>query len=251
MARKRSRSGYYSTIEYIGPRPRKEKKPNFFGGWVIVAITLGAVFFVAKPLVSEALAAETGATGGDTGELVKRLENSKDFSSKLAAEALRYFGSSVSYDPAYYKIGYPGGDVPPHKGVAADLIVRCYRSLGIDLQEEVHTEMKDHFRLYPQLWGASAPDENIDHRRVPNLQRFFSRNGETLEASRNAVDYKTGDIVVWALSNAETHIAIVVPGPADEGGSTWVVHHPAGGEVVWDDGLFDHQILGHFRYPTE
>ncbi|MDP4625977.1 MAG: DUF1287 domain-containing protein [Akkermansiaceae bacterium] len=247
----RSRSGYYSAIEYIGPRPQKPKKPNLFGGWVIVAIAAGACIFFGKPLVTKALASDDDPTKAENQVIIQQLASSQDFGSKLAAEALRYSGSDISYDPSYYKITYPGGDVPAGKGVAADLVVRSYRSLGIDLQEKVHEDMEANFRVYPQLWAATGTDENIDHRRVPNLQRFFSREGQELSASRHSEDYKVGDIVVWALSNAETHIGIVVPGPASEGSAPWVAHHPAGGGVKWENALFSYQIVGHFRYPAE
>ena len=247
----RSRPGYYSAIEYVGPRPQKPKKPNLFGGWVILAIAACAVFFIGKPLVTKALASEEDPTRAENQVIIRQLESSEDFGSKLAAEALRYSGRNVSYDPSYYKIASSGGDVPSGRGVAADLVVRCYRSLGIDLQEKVHEDMEENFRLYPQLWEATGTDSNIDHRRVPNLQRYFSRKGETLSPSRNSEDYQVGDIVVWALSNADTHIGIVVPGPAGENSNHWVAHHPAGGGAKWENALFSYQIVGHFRYPTE
>lgn len=249
----RQRSGYYNAIEYIGPRPQKPKKTNFFGGWVIVAFAIGAAVFFGKPLVSGVWAAEKEPTVEQVELICGQLEETGDFSDKLAAEALRYSGSQVTYDPAYYKILYPEGDVPATKGVAADLVIRCYRKLGIDLQKEIHEDMESHFRLYPQLWAATAPDQNIDHRRVPNLQRFFSRKGETLSPSYDPAGYRPGDIVVWALPNAESHIGIVVPSAPHEarGGVPWVVHHPAGGGVKWEKALFDHQILGHFRFPAD
>ncbi len=244
----RKRSGYYNAIEYIGPRPQKAKRPNLFGGWVIVAIALAAAVFFGKPLIGGVWAADKGPTDAQVEMIAGQLESTGKFPSRLAAEALRYSCSDVIYDPAYYN-----GEVPAGKGVAADLVVRCYRSLGIDLQKEVHEDMGSHFRVYPQLWAATGPDINIDHRRVPNLQRFFSRKGETLGTGSEPSEYMVGDIVVWALSNAETHIGIVVPAaPGDEGRSSpWVVHHPAGGGVKWEKALFDHQILGHFRYPSE
>ncbi len=247
----RSRSGYYNAIEYIGPRPQRPKKPHFFGGWVIVAFALAAVVYFVKPMVSSVLAAQKAPADAQSDMIINELESTGTFGDKLAAEALRYTGKSVIYDPAYFKIAYPEGDVPAGKGVAADAVLRCYLKLGIDLQEKVHEDMQSNFRLYPQLWTASEPDSNIDHRRVPNLQRFFSRKGESLKTDRNLANYKPGDVVVWALANAETHIGIVVPAPAGQSPALWVVHHPAGGGVKWEDALFSYQILGHFSYCAE
>lgn len=249
----RQRSGFYSAIEYIGPRPQKPKKTNSFGGWVIVIIAIVAAVFFGKPLVGGVWASDKAPTDAQVEMIARQLEHLGGFSENLAAEALKYSASEITYDPAYYKITYPEGDVPANKGVAADLLVRCYRKLGVDLQKEIHEDMEDHFRLYPQLWAASAPDRNIDHRRVPNIQRFLSRKGETLSTSTDPADYKVGDIVIWALQNAETHVGIVVPSATDDqiGSSPWVVHHPAGGGVKWERALFDHQILGHYRFPGE
>ena len=243
----RQRPTFYSTIEYIGPRPQKPKRQNFFGGWVIVLIAIGVGFWFGRPLMPFVKAASTGPSPERASLLIASLSGSSVFGERLAAAALAHSGEHVSYDPAYFQIDYPNGDVPPHKGVAADVLVRCYRKLGIDLQVLVHEDMKANFRLYPQLWSATSPDPNIDHRRVLNLRRFFSRHGEQLPASRNAADYQPGDIVVWSIGRDEFHIGIVVPGPGDRASEPWVVHNIGAG-VKWDNVLFDYQILDHFRY---
>ncbi len=245
----RSRSGYYNTIEYIGPRPRKPKKPNFFGGWVIVAITLLSATFFVKPWIGSLLAAENGPTEAQAQIIAGELDRAGTPGDRLAAEALRYSNLPIAYDSAYYKIDFPAGDVPQGKGVAADLVIRCFRKTGTDLQLEVNADMKTN-RNYPQLWGSNPIDTNIDHRRVPNLKEFFKSKGETLTTGRDLAEYKSGDVVVWVLPNAEIHIGIVVPGPDGADEAPWVVHHPSGGGVKWEDALFDHQILGHFRYPA-
>jgi uncharacterized protein YijF (DUF1287 family) len=139
------------------------------------------------------------------------------------------------------------GDVADDKGMASDLVVRCFRGIGIDLQALVHDDMKAHFNRYPQLWNAAGPDAHIDHRRVANLQRFFERNGESLKPSRHAMDYAPGDIVVWSLASAEKHIGIVVPGPEGSTHQPWVVHH-LDDKVRWENVLFDFRIEGHYRY---
>src|SRR5687767_9666264 len=85
----------------------------------------------------------------------------------LAARALA--SSRIDYEPSYIKISYPGGDVPADTGVCADVVVRSFRSTGIDLQRLVHEDMSENFASYPALWSLNRPDTNIDHRRVPNL----------------------------------------------------------------------------------
>jgi uncharacterized protein YijF (DUF1287 family) len=246
----RSRSGFYSTIEYIGPRPQKPKRRNFFGGWVIIVIALGIGAWFGRPLIPFLKATQVVASMEQADLLIASLKDSKSFGNGLAAAALAHSGEAVSYDPSYYKIAYPNGDLPANKGVAADVIVRCYRSMGMDLQVLVHEDMAENFRSYPGLWAASAPDTNIDHRRVENLREFFERKGQTLAPSRNAVDYRLGDTVVWSLANGQTHIGIIVPGPGDRSTEMWVVHNMGAG-VKWENILFDYSIQRHFRFPAE
>jgi len=246
----RSKSGFYSTIEYIGPRPQKPKKRNFFGGWVIIAIALGMGFWFGSPLIPFIRATQVGASDEQAALLITSLEHSQLSGDKLAAIALAHSGEAVGFDSSYYKIAYPNGDIPSNKGVAADVIVRCYRKLGIDLQVLVHEDMTENFRAYPGIFGAFTPDHNIDHRRVANLQRFFERHGESLPVSRNASNYAPGDIVVWSLANGAKHTGIVVPGPVGHENENWVVHNMSSG-VKWENVLFDYNIERHFRYPAE
>ena len=244
----RHRPGFYSTIEYIGPRPQKPKRRHFFGGWVIVVIAVGIAGWFGRPLVPFLKAAQEGVSTEQAALLISSLEASKDSGGALAAAALVHSTEEIAFDSSYYKIAYPNGDVASGKGAAADVIIRCLRKLGIDLQKEVHEDMACHFRLYPQIFGALTPDTNIDHRRTANLQRFFERKGQTLTISRDAVDYRPGDIVIWSLASGEKHIGIVVPGPGNRAGEAWVVHNLGAG-VKWENVLFDFKIEAHFRYP--
>lgn len=243
----RSRPGFYSTIEYIGPRPQKPKRPHFFGGWVILVIAVGIGCWFGRPLVPFLKATQEGVSTEQAEILISSLESSSDLGQRLAAAALAHSGENIAYDPAYYKIAYPDGDIAPGKGAAADVVIRCMRKLGTDLQKEVHEDMAEHFRYYPQLWNAMGPDTNIDHRRVANLQRFFERKGETVAPSRDPAQYRPGDIVVWSLANADKHIGIVVPGPGIHLGEPWVVHNIGTG-VKWENTLFDYKVEAHFRY---
>lgn len=164
----------------------------------------------------------------------------KDFMQRLAEAAIDRTKQDVAYVPAYVKIDYPGGDVPADTGVCTDVVIRSYRKLGIDLQKEVHEDMRDNFHLYPKIWRLSKPDTNIDHRRVPNLMVFFKRKGITLPITDNPDDYFTGDIVAWKLGSGRTHIGIVV-------GKNTIVHNIGSGPKMEPE-LFSWKIIGHFRY---
>jgi uncharacterized protein len=73
----------------------------------------------------------------------------KTFEEKLSDAAIFITDPSIEYDPAYFSIKYPNGDIPAIKGVCTDVIIRSYRRLGIDLQKEVHEDMVAHFSEYP------------------------------------------------------------------------------------------------------
>lgn len=246
----RRKTAFYNTIEYIGPRPQKKKlrRSNGFGGWVILAIAIGGAFWFGRPLLP--LLKAEGVSVEQAELLSRSLDETKQPAQQLAAAALRHSGEDITYDPSYYRIAYPNGDIPAGKGAATDVVIRCLRQIGVDLQQEVHEDMKEHFRLYPQLWGANEPDPNIDHRRVENLQRFFERHGESKSITRNASDYRPGDIVIWSLADAKKHIGIIVPGPGEHMSEPWVVHNLGAG-VKWENILFEYRVEGHFGYPVK
>ena len=170
-----------------------------------------------------------------------------DFYSSLVEAAKKLTEQEVTYDPGYYSIPYPDGDIPSNKGVCTDVIIRGYRMVGIDLQKEVHEDMVANFQKYPANWGLTGPDTNIDHRRVPNLMTFFSRYGTIFPITDNPADYNPGDIVCWDLGGGITHIGFVVDvkSPGEE--RYQVVHNIGAGQVL-EDCLFKFTIIGHYRY---
>ncbi|MEJ2612296.1 MAG: DUF1287 domain-containing protein [Candidatus Thiodiazotropha sp.] len=171
------------------------------------------------------------------------------FQDELVSAALERTQHRVRYDGAYYSINYPGGDVPLNIGVCTDVIIRSYRALEIDLQKLVHEDISQNFSDYPshRIWGLNRPDRNIDHRRVPILQTFFSRNGDTLPITNNHNDYKPGDLVTWLLPGNLPHIGIVSNRINPDSGSPLIVHNIGSGPVL-EDMLFAYKITGHYRY---
>src|SRR5205085_7756500 len=153
-------------------------------------------------------------------------------------------GITLRYDPGYTRIGYPDGDVPADRGVCTDVVVRAFRAAGLDLQRRVHEDMRAHFRDYPQKWGLPGPDANIDHRRVPNLQRWLARQGMAVAVSANPADYRAGDVVSWKLPNGLDHIGVVSPGRL---GARPLVVHNIGAGAQEDDVLYAWPQTGPYR----
>ena len=161
-----------------------------------------------------------------------------------AAESLQY--QKVVYNGAYYSIDYPNGDVPSNIGVCTDVVIRTYRKFGIDLQQKVHEDILGARSAYSSV---KKVDSNIDHRRVPNLMKFFERHGEVKPCSNNIKDYAPGDIVCWKLYGGLNHIGIVTS-IKNEAGVYLMMHNIGSGQEI-NDFLFASKIIGHYSYAPE
>ena len=165
---------------------------------------------------------------------------------RVVEGAAKQVGVTVVYDGSYRRLAYPGGDVPPERGVCTDVVVRAFRNAGIDLQVLVHEDLLRAPAAYPASRGPRSGDTNIDHRRVPNLATFFSRHGTVVPASREPSDYHPGDVVTWRLASGLPHVGIVSARLA--GGRPLVIHNIGAG-AVFEDVLFANPVTAHFRYP--
>lgn len=169
-----------------------------------------------------------------------------DFATDLASAAEDRATHRVIYDPSYRAIDYPMGDVPADRGVCTDVVIRAYRAVGVDLQVLVHQDMRANFGKYPKIWGLKSTDRNIDHRRVPNLETFFTRHGMSLSVSDDPGDYLPGDLVTWRLPGGLPHIGIVTTAVSASG--IPLISHNIGAGTRVEDMLFDYKIVGHFRF---
>ncbi len=166
---------------------------------------------------------------------------------KLVAAAENQIGVTRIYDPAYIQIGFPGGDVPIERGVCTDVIVRAYRAaFGFDLQAAVNADMRMNFGSYPKLWGLAGPDKNIDHRRVPNLEVFFTRQKARLPVPETSGDWQPGDLVTMTVAGGRPHIGLISNSLAAGTGRRTVIHNIGLGTRA-DDILDVAAITGRFR----
>lgn len=155
---------------------------------------------------------------------------------------------TTKYTQEYVVIPYPNGDLPSDTGACTDVVIRAFRKAGVDLQKEVHEDMAANFASYPQKWGLKTPDTNIDHRRVPNLQVYFTRKGKSLPVSSDPGSFKPGDVVTWDLDGkGMTHTGLV-SNDWNASAKRYLIIHNIGGGVHEEDRLFDWKITGHYRY---
>ncbi|TBU86202.1 DUF1287 domain-containing protein [Phytopseudomonas dryadis] len=165
---------------------------------------------------------------------------------KLVSAAREQVGVTLSYDPQYRRLAYPGGDVPLETGVCTDVVIRALRQQGLDLQKAVHEDMTANFARYPRHWGLTRPDRNIDHRRVPNLMTWFARQGLAVQSSAEGGDYRPGDIVIWNLGRGLTHIGIVSDRHGADGEP--LILHNIGAGTREEAILLRFPIIGHYRF---
>ncbi len=164
----------------------------------------------------------------------------------LIAAARSRVGVTLYYDPAYVGLSYPGGDVPADRGVCTDVVIRALRTAdSLDLQQLVHLDMKANFKQYPTRWGHKRPDKNIDHRRVPNLRRYFERKGYELPLPKSVSGYQPGDIVTCIVGENLPHIMIVSDNNAPDGEP--LILHNIGSGTQEERGLSHFQITGRYR----
>ena len=162
---------------------------------------------------------------------------------KLIVRARQQIGVTTDYDPAYVGIDYPGGDVPRDRGVCIDVIIRAYRdAFSFDFQENVHEDMEANFAAYPNRWGLTRTDRNIDHRRVPNVETWLQRHGHELPAT----DWMPGDVMTCRVGGSLPHIGIL-SSQKDRLGR-WRAIHNIGLGTLEDSRIWAYSNKRRFRF---
>ncbi|MEL7042681.1 MAG: DUF1287 domain-containing protein [Pseudomonadota bacterium] len=162
---------------------------------------------------------------------------------RLIAKARTQIGVTLFYDPAYMALDYPGGDVPRDRGVCIDVIIRAYRdAFAFDLQKHVHEDMAANFGAYPNRWGLTRTDRNIDHRRVPNVETWLARQGHEWPAS----DWQPGDLMTCRVGDTLPHIGIL-SSRKDRSGR-WKAIHNIGLGTLEDSRIWAYGQKRRFRF---
>jgi uncharacterized protein len=160
--------------------------------------------------------------------------------------ARQQIGVTIHYDPTYTRLAYPNGDVPQDREVCTDVVIRALRTaLRMDLQKLIHDDMRKNFARYPKEWGLSGPDPHIDHRRVLNMQIFFTRQGWSVPPSNHASAYQPGDFVTCIVPPNLPRIMIVSDTTNDRGMP--LIIHNIGNGARKEDRLFEFKLTGYYR----
>jgi uncharacterized protein YijF (DUF1287 family) len=120
----------------------------------------------------------------------------------------------------YIGMKYPNGDVPRHIGVCTDVIVRAVRNSGLDLQKELHEDIRRAKAAYPMVKGMG--DASIDQRRVGTLLPYFKRHWEqhTAKFDDPKDPLRPGDVILmdtFPSRSGPDHIGILSDRVDDQG----------------------------------
>ena len=152
----------------------------------------------------------------------------------------------------YIAMSYPMGDVPRTIGVCTDVIIRAVRNAGIDLQKELHEDIRRARAAYPMVKGMGDP--SIDQRRVGTLLPYFQRHWETRTPRLDdpADPLRPGDIVfldTFPDRSGPDHIGIVSD-RLGASGHPLVINNWTDGTVTAEmDLLAFVPVLYRFRLP--
>jgi len=158
--------------------------------------------------------------------------------------------AEVARQPRYHSAYYEGGYPPADEGVCTDLVWRALRDAGYNLKEMLDRDVQEHPGDYPSI---TAPDPNIDFRRIRNMIPFFQKYATVLTTdvhpgdAENLVEWQGGDIVVFG--GPHPHIGIVSDKRKPNG--VPLVIHNSGPYPKENDALtsWPAEIVHHFRFP--
>jgi uncharacterized protein YijF (DUF1287 family) len=152
----------------------------------------------------------------------------------------------------YIAMAYPMGDVPRTIGVCTDVIIRAVRNAGIDIQKDLHEDIRRARAAYPMVKGSG--DANIDQRRVGTLLPYFRRRWEShtarLDDPRDPL--RAGDIILmdtFPNRSGPDHIGILSD-RLDDQGLPLVINNWTDGTVTAEMDLLTFvPVLYRFRLP--
>lgn len=157
-----------------------------------------------------------------------------------------------AYTEGYIDMKYPMGDVPREVGVCTDVVIRAVRNAGIDLQKELHDDIRRARAAYPMVRGAGNPQ--IDQRRVATLLPYFHRHWEahTVKFDDPNDPLRPGDVVfmdTFPSKSGPDHIGILSDTLGDSG-LPLVINNWTNGTVTAEmDLLAFVPVLHRYRLP--
>jgi uncharacterized protein YijF (DUF1287 family) len=203
---------------------------------------------LAKLLVAERLTTGSSAHDRDGDGIPDPLD--------LLIGAKKTVVNADAYTPEaedYISLTYPMGDVPRTIGVCTDVIIRAVRNAGIDIQRELHEDIRRARSAYPMVKRMGDP--SIDQRRVGTLLPYFQRHWErhTARLDDPADPLRPGDIILmdtFPNRSGPDHIGILSD-RVDGQGLPLVINNWTDGTVTAEMDLLTFvPVMYRFRLPS-
>lgn len=159
-----------------------------------------------------------------------------DDQSDILNGARSYIETKPKYKSKYYNTGYPNDNY----GVCTDVVIFSFLEAGYDLRFLVDNDI----RLHNELYNIDNIDNNIDFRRVRNLEVYFKYNAISLTTDVYDIDsWQGGDVVIF-----KNHIGIVSD-KRNKRGVTFVIHHANPYQKDYEEDILEYRddIIGHYR----
>lgn len=152
----------------------------------------------------------------------------------------------IKINPKYVSKYYENGYAPKNEGVCTDVIWYAFNKAGYDLKKLISYDIRNTRKN--KIYNISAPDDNIDFRRVPNQEIFFMRYIDSLDTDMYALgSFMPGDILTFDNSD---HIALVGEKYNKNGVPYLVQNRDETQKHKEEDRLEknDMKVTGHYRF---
>lgn len=150
--------------------------------------------------------------------------------------ALDYIATQPKYKSVYYNTGYSNDEY----GVCTDVVGHALKSAGYDLMVLVQEDLQTN----PNGYSIDIPDQNIDFRRVRNLNVYFSHRAISLTTDVYDIEqWQGGDIVIM-----NDHIGIVSD-HRNQNGVPYIIHHNGPWQDRYEQDILEERtnIIAHYR----
>lgn len=150
--------------------------------------------------------------------------------------ALDYIATQPKYKSVYYNTGYSNDEY----GVCTDVVGHALKSAGYDLRVLVQEDLQTN----PNGYSIDIPDQNIDFRRVRNLNVYFSHRAISLTTDVYDIEqWQGGDIVIM-----NDHIGIVSD-HRNQNGVPYIIHHNGPWQDRYEQDILEERtnIIAHYR----
>lgn len=166
-----------------------------------------------------------------------------DDNTEIFNGSLKFAKLNPKYKWDYYAEGFPPIE---REGVASDIIWFSFREAGYDFKTMISNDIRNQAKK--NTYDIEVIDDNIDFRRINNIDVFLSRYAKSLDIDMyNAKEFAPGDIIVF---DGGAHVAIL-SNKYTKDGVPYIIHSIDEKQKQKYENVLekiDMNITGHYRF---